>query len=86
MDKKICRRCLLDDLDFDEYMQSLKDYIKAVPPDSRVSDEVYSSRLDVCRSCEELANAMCRQCGCYVELRALKPKTHCPIDKWGPTL
>ena len=80
---KICRRCLLDELDEDEYFRSLKEYIASYPEDKRCTDEEYGRRLAVCRECERLTNGMCAVCGCYVELRALKIKADCPEgNKW----
>ncbi|MBR4554993.1 MAG: hypothetical protein IKO27_05310 [Ruminococcus sp.] len=82
--RKPCLKCLLAELDYDEYTQSLLDYIKKVPADRRVSEEVYQSRLAQCRSCEKLINGMCAECGCYVELRALKSASDCaaPVKRW----
>ena len=54
------------------------EYIAAVPEDKRVDENEYQRRLELCRSCEQLANGMCAVCGCYVELRALKPNSYCP--------
>ena len=68
--KQPCRKCLISELDYDEYLENLKSYIASVPYDMRVSNE-----------CGELSDGMCAQCGCYVELRALKPAMHCPGEK-----
>lgn len=75
--KKPCRKCLLAQLDPDEYTQNLLEYIKNYPADKRVSEEVYRKRLEICQNCPELAGGICAQCGCYVELRALKPSMYC---------
>ena len=81
---KICRRCLLNELNEDEYFRSLKEYIAAYPEDKRCSGEEYERRLKVCQSCDRLTNGMCAVCGCYVELRALKIKADCPEgNKWA---
>ena len=79
--KQLCRKCLISELDYDEYLENLKSYIASVPYDMRVSNEVYEKRLSLCRECGELSDGMCAQCGCYVELRALKPAMHCPGEK-----
>ena len=75
--QKPCVRCLIAELDYDEYTQSLLDYIKSVPADRRVSEEEYQRRLGFCRSCGRLLSGMCLECGCYVEVRALKPNAEC---------
>lgn len=79
--KKPCRKCLLAEMDFDEYTQSLLDYIKSVPSDKRADEKLYRKRLEICRSCDELANGICAKCGCFVELRALKPNSYCASEK-----
>lgn len=82
--RKPCRRCLIEELDKDEYLDSLSEYIRNYPAEKRVDDITYSKRLAVCRNCAELSDGMCAKCGCFVELRALKINTVCPdeTDKW----
>ena len=84
---KICRKCLLAELDEDDFVRSLKEYIAGYPEDKRVSGEEYRRRLGVCSGCERLTNGMCALCGCYAEVRALKPEAHCPDtpDRWSVT-
>lgn len=83
-EKKLCRKCLLADMEETDYLLHLKAYIAAYPPEKRVADSVYKARLEQCRSCEHLYQGMCRKCGCFVELRALKPHMDCPAvpPKW----
>lgn len=83
--KPYCRKCLLDQLNEDDVIRSVKDYIAEYPMDKRCSSEVYSRRLEICSNCSQLSNGMCALCGCFVEVRALKIKTYCPdhIDKWS---
>lgn len=76
-----CRKCLLADLDIDEYAQNILEYIKNVPEEKRVEEDVYLRRLEICRSCEELSNGICAKCGCFVELRALTPGSYCASEK-----
>ena len=82
--QKPCLRCLLEDLDQDGITQGLREYIESYPADRRVSEEIYRERLARCRECERLINAMCAECGCYIEIRALKPGQECaaPVKRW----
>lgn len=83
---KLCRKCLLAEMSEDDYLRSLKEYIEEYPKDRRVSDEEYSRRLGHCTGCDNLSSGMCGICGCYVELRALKPNSGCPDpsgDRWS---
>ncbi len=84
MISKVCRKCLIEDMDKDEFFTSLSLYIKNYPEEKRVTELVYKQRLEICSNCDELVNGMCRRCGCYVELRALKKKAFCPSvpKKW----
>ncbi len=40
MTAKVCRKCLLDDMDKDEFFNELSQYIKNYPEEKRVSQEV----------------------------------------------
>lgn len=41
--------------------------------------EIYRERLDICNECEYLQeNVVCRECGCYVKIRALYRDNQCP--------
>ncbi len=84
MTKKKCKRCLIDELDFDEVYEDIKQYIREFPSDKRILEEEYSQRLAICRECDELENGICRKCGCFVELRALKKGMYCASEdkKW----
>lgn len=82
--KAFCRKCLLEDMPENEYFKSLKEYVAHLDEDIKVPPNVYEERLKHCRQCEQLLNGMCRQCGCYVELRAAMKKNYCPAanKKW----
>jgi hypothetical protein len=56
----------------------MREWLDAIPAEDRAAPETYRARLAACRACGELANGLCRQCGCYVELRAAKKKSVCP--------
>ncbi len=80
--KRVCRRCLTADMDEKKYFESLHAYIAAIDEELKVTAPLYDRRLAVCKECDLLADAMCRACGCYVELRAVMKKNACPYDKW----
>ena len=46
--------------------------------DLKVEDEEYQNRLAKCKECDNLLSGMCRICGCFVEMRAVMKKNHCP--------
>lgn len=52
--------------------------ISLIPEDIKTPESEYRRRLDICRSCEGLENGICRECGCFVELRAAAQKNYCP--------
>lgn len=77
----ICKKCLLREMaEADRNM--IKTYIAAIKKEDRVSEDVYETRLSVCKECDRLNAGTCNACGCYVELRALTPVSHCPYKKW----
>ncbi|WP_026510468.1 MULTISPECIES: DUF6171 family protein [unclassified Butyrivibrio] len=81
MDTRVCRHCLLRDLEGDE-KEMIQKYRDAIDPEDRVSEAVYESRLKVCTECDKLSSGTCLACGCYVELRALGIVSRCPKKKW----
>lgn len=81
--RKICRKCLLQEmLESGDFYKTLKANIDAVTGDDRAGDKLYMNRLSICKECNNLADGMCKVCGCYVEYRAVKAKEKCPYGKW----
>lgn len=77
----VCKKCLLREMaEADRSM--IQTYIAAIKKEDRVSNDVYETRLSVCKECDRLKAGTCNACGCYVELRALTPVSHCPYKKW----
>lgn len=80
--KRICRKCLTEDMDERKYFENLHDYIANLDEELKVDQPLYEKRLAVCKGCDLLVNGMCRACGCFVELRAAMRKNGCPYRKW----
>lgn len=80
--RRICRKCLTADMDEKKYFDNLHAYIDNLDEELKVDRPLYERRLAVCKECDLLADAMCRACGCYVELRAVMWKNACPYEKW----
>lgn len=76
--KPVCKRCLLADIDVDGLFKKVSELIELIPEDVKAGDELYKNRLAICRSCDCLENGICRECGCFVELRAATKKNYCP--------
>lgn len=81
MNQPTCKRCLLRELD-GEYFKSIYQYIDNIPLEQKAPPEEYDRRLALCKSCDDLKNGMCAQCGCFVEVRAAKLRQVCPWGKW----
>lgn len=76
---KRCRQCLLRDMaDEDGFYRGVLRYRSVLSEEERTPDGAYEARLSVCRSCGSLENGTCRQCGCFVEMRAARIDMHCP--------
>ena len=80
-DLRKCRRCMLYELADKAAYESVKSYIDALSPEQKILDEEYHRRLEICRDCDMFLSAMCRKCGCYVEVRAIRTDSHCPKSK-----
>ncbi|MBE5883608.1 MAG: hypothetical protein E7291_04205 [Lachnospiraceae bacterium] len=66
----------------EEYFKNLREYINNLDADIKATEELYESRLAICKECDLLFQGMCRTCGCYVELRAVITKNKCPNNRW----
>ena len=77
-----CRKCLLAELDNEKLLAEVKLAISRLGEELKVSDEIYESRLALCRECDYLNEGTCNACGCYVELRAAAKTGRCPYNKW----
>ena len=67
-----CKRCLLKDMDTQEYYRTVSEYVESLDESLRAPKEEYERRLSLCRECDCLINGMCRLCGCFVEARLQK--------------
>lgn len=75
-----CKRCSMEDmLSFEEIKAKIPEFLATIDEDSRVSDEEYTTRLNLCFECEELVfGVTCKYCGCFVQMRAVNKLRHCP--------
>ena len=78
---KICKKCLLRDMEIAD-LENITKYKDAIKANDRVSENVYETRLSICKQCELLISGTCNACGCYVEIRALSKMGRCPHKKW----
>ncbi len=79
--KHYCKRCLIE-LDEERYEEMLERSMAAIPSGDRADEALREQRVGVCQGCEFFTAAVCRACGCYVELRSLKKNARCPYKKW----
>lgn len=54
------------------------------PNTKYVSQEVYDSRLEECKSCEKFIKltGQCSSCGCIMKLKCAVSHAFCPLNKW----
>ena len=83
MDKKrkICKKCLLSEIDESEVFLQIKKLIDIMPDAEKCREDEYKRRLGICKECVLLNEGTCGACGCYVELRAIKKDARCPQEK-----
>lgn len=82
MSKIPCKKCLLADIEPGEELRKINELIAMMPEREKASNKKYEIRLNSCRECAALAMGTCMECGCYVELRAMKNNARCPRKKW----
>ena len=82
--QRICKKCLIREMDASKYFQNMYAYIENLNPDNKTEFSLYEERLKICKTCEDLINGMCKQCGCFVEMRAAIKNNYCPSfhRKW----
>ncbi len=80
-----CLRCLLQEIDEEEYRNRLLRVIQMMKPSEKAEDSEVERRLSICKSCDYLESGTCLACGCYVELRAASRSGRCPYKKWKVT-
>lgn len=80
---RFCRKCLLREMmDKMDLYGSIKEYVEQLDEEVKATKEEYEKRLNICKECDKLTEAMCKGCGCFVEMRAAVYKNTCPYEKW----
>ena len=82
MDNRICKKCLIRDMEEYEEYKNMFEYIRNLPEEIKAPQELYEHRMELCKECDMLLSGMCRKCGCFVEMRAAVTKNYCPGKKW----
>ena len=70
--------------------QKFKEKVKnGIVEISRVSfedadEQVFNKRLNICSSCDKFSKLthQCKECGCFMNLKAKLLHSKCPLDKW----
>lgn len=65
----------------EDVLESITTRIDKLKPSEKADNELYTNRLNQCKSCENLISGVCMKCGCYVEFRAAFKKQNCPNTK-----
>lgn len=73
-----CRLCIEFEQDSSALKNQLEKYIEALDINEKVNDELYLKRLNKCQSCAAMNQGLCRYCGCFVIVRAVKKRMNCP--------
>jgi hypothetical protein len=49
-----------------------------------VTEEEFKRKIDICKSCDKLSSKhmRCKECGCFLRLKARLKGFGCPLDKW----
>lgn len=58
---RICKKCLLREMDEAGFFQNMYDYIARIPADDKTPEEEYERRLSICKECESCC-PVCAAC------------------------
>tara|TARA_B100000287_G_C20103009_1_gene571168 strand:- start:142 stop:318 length:177 start_codon:yes stop_codon:yes gene_type:complete len=49
-----------------------------------VSKAIFKQRINICKQCPSFDPALnrCKECGCFLLLKAFIKATKCPLNKW----
>jgi hypothetical protein len=55
------------------------------PKINKVDKEVFMKRYEICLSCDKIIKStkQCKECKCFMNLKAKIPHSYCPIGKWS---
>lgn len=79
---KICKKCLISEIDEGKYFKNMFAYIDNLDEDIKTEPILYKRRLDKCKECKRFTSGMCNACGCFVEMRAAIKTNKCPYEVW----
>ena len=74
----ICKKCLLLEAGENAAYKTVTDYLNTLDDELKADEALRDKRLALCKACDNLIAGMCRQCGCYVEIRAALKDKDCP--------
>ena len=61
--------------------------LKEVASEKGLADQrtTYRERMHICEECDSFLRLtkQCKECGCFMFLKARIAKMSCPLDKWG---
>lgn len=78
----VCKRCGLKTVITDDDINKAVEQVKAMKGIRLVEDNVYTERLNICKTCEKLEyGSTCMLCGCIVNVRAIMADGKCPYPK-----
>lgn len=81
MDK--CKRCGLKTVLSENDIQKMIDEITNMKGIRLADKEVYTSRFNCCKSCENfMYGSTCAVCGCVMQVRSRLAEGKCPQKKW----
>lgn len=73
-----CRLCMAFEQDGDMLRAQLLSYIDSLDPEQKADDALYRQRLAQCEVCEAMHQGLCKYCGCFAIVRAVKKQLSCP--------
>lgn len=73
-----CRLCTAFEQEGEVLMEQIQKYLCSISDELKVEEELYHKRLEKCDTCEAMHGGLCKYCGCFVVVRAIKKQLSCP--------
>jgi hypothetical protein len=76
-----CRICMEFEQDGDVLRTHIEKYLRTLSEEEKIDEASYFNRLSLCEKCEALNQGLCKYCGCFVIVRAIKKRLNCPYPE-----
>ena len=81
---RICKKCLLREMDEAGFFQNMYDYIARIPAEDKTPEEEYERRLSICKECGDAGSDCTAGLPGEKVVAKEKPRTADPVKTTDP--